>query len=157
MSSIFVTSDHHFGSYKKLFSVFSKDEEDELVAKWNKVVKPNDIVLYNGDFSDGDENETREYAKKLNGQITLIKGNHDILSESFYKSIFAGVVDSLFMPELRLVVHHKPTDTIYNQVYGHLHRGEIVGPLDKEHCFCSCVQAHDGYPVLLDDVLNCFV
>ena len=36
----FVTSDHHFGSSKLLgpFKVFSVEQEDELIAKWNSTV-----------------------------------------------------------------------------------------------------------------------
>ena len=153
----FVTSDHHFGSWRcGPFAAFTQEQENELIEKWNRIVKPDDIVLYNGDFCDGSVLDLCEYAKRLNGQMVLIKGNHDTLPIEAYNAIFKDVEDELFMPELDLVVNHIPTDTSYNQVYGHLHRGEIVGPLDKSHNFCSCVQANDGYPVSLEHVLLSF-
>ena len=55
-SHTFITSDHHFGSWKKFiaFKVFSEDEEKTLINKWNSTVCQNDTVIYNGDFHDGD-------------------------------------------------------------------------------------------------------
>ena len=153
----FVTSDHHFGSWKNgPFVAFTQEQENELIEKWNNVIKPNDIVLYNGDFCDCDVLNLIQYVKKLNGQIILIKGNHDILPLNVYNSIFKDVEDEMFLPELNLVINHIPVETSYNQVYGHLHRGEIVGPLDKAHNFCSCVQANDGYPISLEHILLSF-
>ena len=51
----FVTSDHHFGSSSMMgrLKVFTPEQELELVKKWNSVVKPDDTVVYNGDFCDG--------------------------------------------------------------------------------------------------------
>ena len=81
----FVTSDHHFGLWKANRDswhppVFSQAEEEEAIAKWNSVVGPTDLVLYVGDFCDGDERDLREYRRRLNGNIVLVKGNHDKLS-----------------------------------------------------------------------------
>lgn len=70
----FVTSDHHFGSWKNgPFVAFTQEQENELIEKWNNVVKPNDIVLYNGDFCDCDVLHLIQYVKKLNGQIKYSK------------------------------------------------------------------------------------
>lgn len=147
----FVTSDHHFGAMTN-----SSNDEDELISRWNSVVKPNDIVLYNGDFCDCGVLALYDYAKRLNGRITLIKGNHDVLPNDVYAAIFAGVADEIYMPEFNLLIKHKPASTSYNQVYGHLHHGEILSPLDKKHNFCSCVQANDGYPISLEKILLSF-
>lgn len=147
----FVTSDHHFGS---MFS--SPDKENDLILRWNSVVKPNDIVLYNGDFCDCCVLDLCNYAKQLNGMITLIKGNHDRLPNEVYNAVFSSVTDEICMPDFNLIIHHKPRTTSYNQIYGHLHRGEIIGPLSTDHNFCSCVQGNDGYPVSLERVLLSF-
>ena len=66
----FVTSDHHFGSWKLAPSpwrgpVFTQAEEEELIAKWNSVVRPTDQVFYVGDFCDSGEADLREYRKRL--------------------------------------------------------------------------------------------
>lgn len=151
LNHTFIASDHHFGS---LFN--NKEKEDEWIYKWNSIVDPSDVVIYNGDFCDSIVVDLCEYAKKLNGAITLVKGNHDHLPDSIYQAIFSNVVDEMYMPELNLVIHHIPTKTTFNQIYGHLHRGEIIGPLDKAHNFCSCVQANDGYPISLEHILLSF-
>lgn len=156
-SKTFVTSDHHFDSSKLPFlHVFTPEQEETLIDKWNSVVKPDDLVLYNGDFCDSDEESLLKFKSRLNGHIVLIKGNHDRLSDDFYKKVFDDVLDKLVLEDMNLVIQHKPKTCSMNQIYGHMHRGQIVGPLDKSTNFCSCVQAHDGFPVSLDEVLKSF-
>ena len=50
---------------------------DYMIAKWNAKVRKNDEVIILGDFSYGNEEETREVLNKLNGKLFLILGNHD--------------------------------------------------------------------------------
>lgn len=159
----FVTSDHHFGSWyvnSKPWSkpVFLKEEEEELVRKWNSVVQPDDLVLYNGDFHDCDEEGMREYRKRLNGRIILVKGNHDVLPDEVYKDGFDEVHVKLKIEDLNLVLNHVPDfdpDLKGFQVYGHLHdsRGLFIVP-DEKRSFCSCVMRNDGYPVALSKILS---
>lgn len=153
----FVISDHHFDSIKLPFlHVFTPEQEEKLIEKWNSTVNSDDIVLYNGDFCDGDEKSVLNFKSRLNGRIMLIKGNHDKLSDDFYREVFDAVLDRLILEEFNVVIQHKPKDCSMNQIYGHMHRGYVVGPLDKSSNFCSCVQAHDGFPVRLDEVLKSF-
>ena len=155
----FVTSDHHFGSgfMPGPFKVFTPDEEKTLVKKWNEVVRPEDVVIYNGDFCDGILADAMRYKSQLNGHVILVKGNHDKFPDDVYRALFDDVLDEINLDNLEVIIHHKPDESLTcNQIYGHMHRGEIVGPLDKSHNFCSCVQAHDGYPVLLRDALASF-
>lgn len=151
----FVTSDHHFGSWKLngLFNTFSLAQEEELVAKWNSVVEPNDIVYYNGDFCDGNADEMLFYASMLNGIKTLIKGNHDTLPNEVYKKAFADVIDEMPLSEFNLVVHHIPDyECKHAQVFGHLHRFRD-NPASIANSICSCVQFNDGYPMSLERAL----
>ena len=95
-SRTFVTSDHHFGSWKHnpcpwRPPVFSQDEEESLIAKWNVVVKPSDFVVYVGYFCDGNISDLMAYHKRLNGIIALVKGNHDMLPDEVYKAVFQSV------------------------------------------------------------------
>lgn len=155
----FVTSDHHFGSSFTLgpFKVFTLEQEEELIKKWNEVVRPEDCVIYNGDFCDCGLSDAMQYKKMLNGHITLVKGNHDIFSDDIYKALFDDVHNEITLDGSGVVIHHKPDESLAcNQIYGHMHRGYVVGPLDKAHNFCSCIQAHGGYPVLLKDILASF-
>ena len=153
----FVTSDHHFGSYRlpSFLSVYSRDEEIELIDKWNSIVGKDDIVYYNGDFSDASTVvELCNYAKQLNGNIILILGNHDSLGIDVYKAVFKDVVDEIVLDDLDLTIHHCPgTVKTKNQVFGHLHRDRNI---DKTNGFCSCVQRNSGYPVSLERIAMSF-
>lgn len=158
----FVTSDHHFGSWKLAprpwrGPVFTQAEEEELIAKWNSVVRPNDQVFYVGDFCDSGEADLREYRKRLNGKILLIKGNHDTLPNDVYKSVFTAVCDELVIEALDLVLRHCPDierKKDFRQVYGHEHiEGGQLHPMDPARSFCSCVMRNGGFPIPLESAL----
>lgn len=159
----FVTSDHHFGSWKHnptpfRPAVFSQAEEDSLVEKWNSIVGSTDLVLYVGDFCDCETGaELMAYRRRLNGSIVLIKGNHDRLPDSEYGKAFQGVHDRLVLDEFGLVLQHCPClDGIpgFRQIYGHLHNSDGFVDLTTRNSFCSCVMRHDGFPVPLTKVLK---
>ena len=153
----FVTSDHHFGSWKLLsfFKVFSKEEENSLIEKWNSIVSKDDVVYYNGDFSDCNVEDLCGYANQLNGQIILVKGNHDNLPNDVYKAVFKDVVDEVILDDIGLTIHHCPGEfKTKHEVYGHIHRS--FHKYSNPSSFCSCVQSNDGYPVSIEKVLLSF-
>ena len=154
LNHTFVTSDHHFGSWKKTsyFRVFTKEQEDEAVKKWNSIVKDNDVVLYVGDFHDCTVRELIDYKRMLNGNIILIKGNHDVLPVDLYKGLFKDVVEELQVQDIWL--RHVPYDDGRKQIYGHLHRGESKDPFMLKNGFCACASFHDGMLLLLNDILK---
>lgn len=49
-----------------------------LVENWNGRVKPGDLVYHLGDFCFGAPHKWNDVLDKLNGDIVLVKGNHDI-------------------------------------------------------------------------------
>ena len=158
----FVTSDHHFGLWKVDTTpwhppVFTKAGEEEAIEKWNSVVRLADLVLYVGDFCDGDKTDLRRYRRCLNGSIVLIKGNHDGLPDEVYESVFLGVHKELNLEGLNLVLHHEPDlegCAGVRQIYGHIHDdGGLFCPPDFRTSFCSCVTRNGGFPVLLDEVI----
>ena len=57
---------------------------ETLIANWNKVVGTNDIVFHLGDFCLGDSAKWNRLLDRLNGEIYLILGNHDL--KNFRKS-----------------------------------------------------------------------
>lgn len=151
----FVTSDHHFGSWQlpEPFGVFTESQEKELIEKWNLTVGKDDIVYYNGDFCDCNVMGFCHYISQLNGQLTLVKGNHDILPNDIYKAAFKDVVDYAMLDSLDLLIHHCPKPVVgKREVFGHLHRAGYKG-IGSPTSFCSCVQFHDGFPVSLEQVL----
>lgn len=160
LDHIFVISDHHFCSYKlpSFFQVFSQEQEKELIDKWNSIVSKDDLVYYNGDFCDGNVVELCNYAKLLNGQIILVRGNHDIFNNNLYRAVFKDVVDEVVLDKLDLTIHHCPGPcSTKHEVFGHLHRGKPMQNIAKTSCrFCSCVQSNDGYPVSLKKIVDTF-
>ena len=159
LNHVFVTSDHHFCSYKlpSFLQVFSQEQEKELIDKWNSVVGKDDLVYYNGDFCDGNVMELCEYFKQLNGQIILVRGNHDRFDDNIYKAIFKDVVDYVVLDDLDLTIHHCPTycSTRY-EVFGHLHREYAWDNKNATNRFCSCVQSNNGYPISLKKIVHAF-
>jgi calcineurin-like phosphoesterase family protein len=74
----YVTGDTHFGHQKMVDTRgFSSKEEmdEEMIRRWNEVVKPEDMVYHLGDFAFNKKHQY--YLDKLNGHIHLIMGNHD--------------------------------------------------------------------------------
>jgi calcineurin-like phosphoesterase family protein len=80
--NVWFTSDLHL-SHKKIIQFserpFDSVEEmdEELVRRWNDVVRPGDRVYCLGDFSFADEERSIKFAKRLVGQKFMVWGNHD--------------------------------------------------------------------------------
>jgi calcineurin-like phosphoesterase family protein len=69
-------------------------QEELIVDRWNKAVKPEDTVLILGDYA---FNGITPYTEKLNGRKVLIRGNHDKSADNAYinagfTSVIHGVV-----------------------------------------------------------------
>ena len=97
---VFFTSDLHFGHEnalrfdKRPFA--SVEEMDaELIRRWNTKVGKGDLVYVLGDLIwKSRKGEAEQIIRSLNGQIILIKGNHDrFLHNAKAKAALAGVKD----------------------------------------------------------------
>jgi calcineurin-like phosphoesterase family protein len=79
---IYFTSDTHFG-HKNIIEYCNRPFEDVhamntvLTENWNSIIKPEDTIYHLGDFAFKSKNGCKEILKHLNGNIVLIKGNHD--------------------------------------------------------------------------------
>lgn len=83
----YFTADTHFG-HKLMISptiarprpfADTREMDEVLVANWNAVVRPDDLVYHLGDFSFGlhDKARVRSIFERLQGRKVLILGNHD--------------------------------------------------------------------------------
>lgn len=79
---VFFTSDTHFGHagiitfcHRPFQDVAQMNET--MIANWNRVVGPEDIVFHLGDFCLGGATEWNRILDRLNGRIYLVLGNHD--------------------------------------------------------------------------------
>lgn len=112
--NIYYTADTHFGSERTLKFSFrpfdtTKEMDEHIINEWNKIVKPEDLVIHLGDF--GDFN-IRKY---LNGEVELVKGNYEEnIPDEDLEDIFNEVHQLsryvYFDNELRYICSHKPSD-----------------------------------------------
>ena len=100
MNQVFFTADLHFGHENVIAfdnrPFESVEEMDaELMRRWNNKVEKSDIVYVLGDMIWKTKNDEAEaIIKSLNGQIILIKGNHDrFISNAKAKKALAGLKD----------------------------------------------------------------
>ncbi len=98
--------------------------DEALIAKWNNVVAPDDVVYHLGDFAFGNFKKITEYAERLNGQKTLIRGNHDRLSDSQYRRMGFRVRKYMVLGSVHLQ-HHPPRENEASRGFylvGHVHQ-----------------------------------
>ncbi|WP_152047937.1 metallophosphoesterase family protein [Aureimonas psammosilenae] len=80
--TVFFTADQHFG-HARIIELCrrpfgSVDEMDEaMVAAWNAVVQPGDVVWHLGDFAYRSARHPGEILDRLHGTKHLVVGNHD--------------------------------------------------------------------------------
>lgn len=94
MNKVWFTADTHFGhakivGYQRPHFVTLEEHDETLIRNWNERVKPGDTVYHLGDFA---WHHPARYRARLNGQIHLIKGNHDRLKSSD-ESLFESISD----------------------------------------------------------------
>ena len=152
----FLTSDHHFksGDLVSPWNICNEALEEELIEKWNEVVGPSDTVLYLGDFSDGTCLETCDIFKKLNGNISLILGNHDFLGLDIYRCMFKEVHEMLVVDNLAFSHCPVEVDKTLKLFHGHIHHESRDFPAFTSSRYDVAVMLHDGYPVKLSTALK---
>lgn len=100
MGKVFFTGDLHFGHEnvlafdKRPFQTIEEMDE-ELIRRWNNKVGKGDLTYVLGDMIWKTRNDDApSLIKRLNGQIILIKGNHDrFLHNAKAKDALAGIKD----------------------------------------------------------------
>lgn len=134
---LFFTSDTHFCHMKILeyanrpFATVQEMNE-ALIRNWNEAVPEDGIVYHLGDFCFGGADEWLSIIPRLNGNIHLIMGNHDLRNagESFM-SCFESVSQqrTISVNGQTIVLNHNPFlcfGGAYRgvwQLFGHVHSG----------------------------------
>jgi len=161
MSNIFFTSDHHF-NHKNICKYVARpfsnvlNMNEELIKRWNEVVKKGDIVYHLGDFAFGDPTPFRA---RLNGQIYLIEGNHDKMTTKVAQVNFIKVVQQFRVksvdPHIWLCHYRMYTwpQRQYNvwHLYGHSH-GRSEDTTRKDLSLETCVECWDYYPASYEQI-----
>ena len=80
---VWFTSDTHF-YHENILRYCNRpfrgiaEMNETLVRNWNEVVPPDGVVFHLGDFAFGSPSQWNDILSRLNGQIYLILGNHDM-------------------------------------------------------------------------------
>lgn len=125
-----LTADWHFGESRMdlMCRPFqSTDEHDDtIIANYNRLVQPDDVVLCLGDVTNKDAPERLSSVAKLRGRKLLIRGNHDVphsdadLARYFELVVADGEGLELSYQDVALFATHYPTQ-------GRLDRFNLVG------------------------------
>lgn len=123
----FYIADTHF-SHKNCLAFDNRpfktvEEMDaEMIRRWNAVVNNDDHVYILGDLHWGKESDWIKVLEQLNGQKTLIRGNHDIDPQKS-RRYFADVKDYKVIDDngRKVVLSHYPIVCYRNHFYGWYH------------------------------------
>jgi DNA ligase-associated metallophosphoesterase len=144
-----IASDLHFGKtghFRKwgigVPQNIYKEDLQRLVNLLNHF-KPKKLIVV-GDFFHSDANTELEWFKRwresfLSLEIILVKGNHDILKNSWYKETGIEVIQPTLQLSSFLFSHEQcqATDDVYT-FCGHIHPGIIVHGLGKQSLRFPC-------------------
>lgn len=144
-SKIYFTSDTHF-SHDNIIKFCQRPFSDvtemnkTLIDNWNKKVPQDGLVFHLGDFAWGGFTAYKYIREKLNGNIILIKGNHDWRNgpqnASDYDKIFQFTTQQMLIEieKRKIYLNHVPflcyggtyrneNDLVY-QAFGHVHSNQ---------------------------------
>jgi calcineurin-like phosphoesterase family protein len=129
---IWFTSDNHF--YHKNILKFQAEagtrfgndanEMNELmISKWNSQVALADKVYCLGDFSFGKPELTEAILKRLNGQLNLIRGNHEHWLTQETEQYFEDIRDyrEITIDGIKIVLFHFPIEEWNRMHHGAFH------------------------------------
>lgn len=163
-SNTWVVSDTHFWheniiKYCNRPYANAAEMNEDLIAKWNAVVKKDDIVWHLGDFCFGAKEHIKEIVSRLNGRISLVLGNHDHHKLSFcYDSGFHRVYDHPVVVSDFFILSHAPLQwvkdgDVYCNIYGHVHTQEMYRDFTS-NSFCACVERIGYAPIRWTDMVK---
>ena len=142
---VWFTADTHFG-HKNIIRYCQRpfvDVEEmncTLIDNWNSVVSPDDLVFHLGDFSVGGAAEWTSLLNKLNGEIILLLGNHDMnnVNQAFMHRFQCVSMQMLIsIGKQRIYLNHYPFlcyGGAYRntwQLFGHVHTSPYRTGLDS--------------------------
>ena len=154
MSKIFLIADTHFGEepirlYENRPFSDTQTMDSEMMKRWNSVVSADDRVYLLGDF--GANGYESEILSQLNGEIFLVKGNHDTKSNADYRGFgFAEVYDHPIILDGFWILSHDAlyvnTNMPYANLFGHVHNSPIIKDYSPQH-YCVSVERIDYTPI----------
>lgn len=156
MTNTFFISDTHFGhkniiKYEAEARPFTtiEDMHEEMIKRWNSVVRAGDKVIHAGDFCFGAK--WVEIARRLNGMKYLVLGNHDNYTSASYMRFFHKLLGAMEFDGniiTHIPVHEAQLERYKANIHGHLHSQNIMRQphpmrgyiLDNRYWNVSCEQ-----------------
>lgn len=139
---------------------------DALISNYNRIVKPDDHVLWLGDcFFKGGKEWKQETMKRLNGRKSLLLGNHDTGMASMLSLGFELVIDDTIMISMDgvpcRICHYSSVSRVDDErykdrlppkvkgewlIHGHTHSNIKM----EGNRICVCCDAWDYGPVRME-------
>ena len=152
---IYFTADTHF-LHNQILAYDSRPYLDmdamirDMIQRWNQTVRKTDIVYHVGDFAFGHPRRWAPIVKKLQGRITLIRGNHDLQNGATASRLTVensalfndvGDIEQISLGGIPIVICHypytcldgddrikdmRPKDNGKWLIHGHTHKRPVV-------------------------------
>ena len=128
---IYFTSDNHF-SHTNILKYCNrpfnnvKEMNEVMIERWNSRVQPQDIVYHLGDLSFLNSKGLLQLKQTLNGDIRLLRGNHDRSVTAHIKQGFVVITSGYHTIEgskFKLSHYPKKARKVWN-LHGHVHCSE---------------------------------
>ena len=159
MAKIYFIADLHLGDsaiirYENRPFHNVDEMNNKLVSNWNSIVDKEDTVFVVGDFISN--LKSFEYISRLNGNIKLIVGNHDVPFIEDYKNYSkVEVIGYPIILEGFWIISHEPVyiseQMPYANIFGHIHNNPMYKTVSSRS-YCVCVERNGFKPVLFDDI-----
>ena len=131
-----------------------------LIQSWNGVVTPEDRTFVFGDFFDFTnctEDEAAEVLRRLNGEIVLIAGNHDMPYLDFYRKHGIKVFEYPIIYNNFWIFSHEPMyvnmNSPYANIFAHVHNNPMYNTVSPRS-YCVSAERIMFRPILLSEVFQ---
>ena len=157
---VYFIADTHFGEenirlYENRPFVDITEMDNVLQKRWNSRVNQQDTIYVLGDF--GANGQEKEILAQLNGRKFLVKGNHDIQTNQYYRDCgFIEVYDYPLIFKDFWILSHEPlyvnTNMPYANIFGHVHNSPIFKTYSNQH-YCVSVERTQYAPISFDEII----
>lgn len=175
MSKVWFSSDTHFCHDREFLYgprgfTNVKDMNEAIVERWNSLVAPDDTVYLLGDVMLNDNDVGMEFLKRLNGKISILRGNHDTNARVKLYASADNVIDWGLYSQVVTIngynfyLSHYPTITsnmdndaplkrhVIN-LFGHTHQSDNFYH-DIPFMYHVGMDSHNCYPVEITQIIE---
>lgn len=157
---IYFIADTHFGEenirlYENRPFANITEMDNALKKHWNNRVSQRDDIYVLGDF--GAAGQEKVLLAQLNGRKFLVKGNHDVQSNQYYRDCgFVEVYDYPIIIKDFWILSHAPlyvnTNMPYANLFGHVHNSPITKTYSSQH-YCVSVERIQYTPISFNEII----